>query len=554
MNIRGKFSIGMALAGWGGLCLPGQAEADPSVPPGADARYLLQDNDEHIRAEIGKLRLRQLQREEEVEHSVAAAPSTASELCLPFNVLRLSGATLLQPGDLSALNVPNSSCLDRAELQRIVHALNALYLKRGYIAARVLPETTAQGALVLNVIEGQMAGFSGSSAGAGTLFPGMLGHPLNIRDLEQGLDQANRLLSQQLRAEVLPGARLGDSMVHLSNRASSPWHGGLSLGNRGYDSTGRRIVGVNLGRDNPSGYYDFLSVSLDHSLAHERYSRRGSLFYSLPYGYWTFSSFVSQAEYLNRQKLRYHTVSLSGFATQGGVRAERVLERNQTHIDSSYLQISHKRVQNYFLDSLQQISSPTLSVAELGLSRLSLLPGAVLSLEAALEKGMPWFGATRDAGLADERLPRAQYLKAKVSASARQALTRATTLDSRVSWQGSRHRLPAIEQLELADNSMVRGFRHYSLTGDTGWIWHNTLVQGFAVGGVALSARFGLDVGRVLLRDAQQNYQSLAGAGVGLALTRSELTLDLEYNRPLYSPQQSVNEPHQLLARLFWQF
>lgn len=42
----------------------------------------------------------------------------------------------------------------------------------------------------------------------GGAFPHMLGQPLNLRDLEQGLDQLNRLRSLDLTADIAPAASL----------------------------------------------------------------------------------------------------------------------------------------------------------------------------------------------------------------------------------------------------------------------------------------------------------------------------------------------------------
>jgi len=553
MDTCQKITLGLALAGCSSLCLSEPLRSESASHGAEDARYLLQDNDEQLRAQMEALRLRQLEREQNISPPPSAPPVEPTVDCLPLRALRLTGVTLLSRRELATIRLPHTACLSVAQLQEILQQLNRLYLERGFIAARVLPEPVRNGVMTLRVIEGTVEGFEHAPSGVTGLFPGMLGHPLNLRDLEQGLDQANRLPSAGMRAEVAPGHEPGASIIRLTEERGPPWRSSLSLDNRGYDATGRRTAAVDLSRDNPSGHFDFLSLGLSHSLNHGRFSRSASLFYSLPYGYWTLTTFAAQSAYLNTQKLRYHTVALSGDARQAGARLERVLTRSQTRIDSSYLQLSHKRVQNFFLGSLQQINSPTLTLLEFGLDRLSLRPAGVWSLEAALQQGMPWLGANRDSRLPYADMPRAQFSKLKLSASLHQGWRAAgsVTLDSRLIWQGSRQRLPAIEQIELTDPGLVRGFRHNSLSGETGWAWHNTLSHTLALGAFSATPRLALDLGRLSPR---AGGQTLAGGGAGLSLSQSGVMLDLEYSRPLYQPNHFVGEAHQLLARLNWQF
>jgi hemolysin activation/secretion protein len=537
--------------------LPMLAQAGNELEPGMDTRYFMQDNSDRIREQFERMRARQLQRENDVRPSVPKAPALAPDTCLPVHALRISGVTLFSPRALLALARPDGRCLDGGQLTRIVQALTGFYVRHGYIAARVVPEMSPDGVLTLQVVEGRVDRVEGGGRGAGGLLPGVIGRPLNLRDLEQGLDQANRLQSVRMRAEILPGAEPGTSTIRLVEQKTSPWLGTLSFDNRGYDATGRDVAGANVTLDNPSGHFDVLNLLLEQSLDKARYSRRGALFYSLPAGYWTFSAFGGQSAYLNTQRLFYNTVELTGQSTQYGLRIDRVTGRSQDAIGGAHVQLAHKRVRNYFLDSLQTLSSPTLTVLEVGAEYTLLQRSGWLSVGMALEKGMPWLGADRDWQTAGSGLPRAQFLKASVSATMRRQIAVAAgplfQLDSRFYGQGSRERLPAIEQLELADGNVVRGFRYNSLASAVGWAMHNTLSHSRPLGRARLTPRVGLDVGRVLLRDTPTGYQTLLGGSVGLAVTAGRMTLDFEYNRPLYQPDNFAPEPHQWLARLSWQ-
>lgn len=167
---------------------------------------------------------------------------------------------------------------------------------------------------------------------------------------------------------------------------------------------------------------------------------------------------------------------------------------------------------------------------------------------------MPWLGAQRDWRTASHAgLPQAQFSKLRLSTGLH-LRHRGGTLASRLSWQASRQRLPAIEQLELADNNQVRGFRRNSLAGEVGWAWHNTFSWRCALAGMTATPRLALDVGQVLQRESSRSQQHLAGGGIGLMLSQADLSLDLEYSRALRQPASFASEPRQLLAKLSWQF
>jgi hemolysin activation/secretion protein len=526
------------------------SQAELAMTPGSDGRFFLQDNKEHLRDEFDALRQRLLRREGEIYQAPERREETTT-MCLPVHALQVSGVTLLEAGKLVPLRELPAACLDSKRLRRLLQHMTRLYVQRGFIAARVLPEITPDGVLVLRVQEGHVERVEGDARAVAWLFPNMVGNSLNIRDLEQGLDQANRLQSSSMRAEVLPGSQSGGSTIRLLTEPAEAWHGRVSLDNWGYDATGRRVLGLSLARDNLSGRYDYLSAALEHSVDEARFSRRHSLFYSLPNGYWSYSLFAGQSEYLNPVPLQYQTVDLRGRSAQAGVRVDRVLARSQLSIWSLHGQLAHKRVENYFLGSLQTLSSPTLAVVTLGTDLMMLLPVGSLTLEGALERGRPWLGAS----CAPAGLPQSCFSKWQFGATLRHALPgRGWQLESRLTSQTSPQRLPAVEQLELSDSSVVRGFRHNSLASESGWGLRNTVLP--APGGAAWrwQPRLAWDVGGVWSARAEGGYQGLSGWGLGLTVSRGPLSLDAEYNRPLWQPDDFVGESRQLLLRLAWQF
>ncbi|TDR81617.1 ShlB/FhaC/HecB family hemolysin secretion/activation protein [Paludibacterium purpuratum] len=538
-------AIGLAL--W---LLPAWAA---SLPGDLDARRLMQDSERRLQQQLDARR----QMPGGAGEAPLAPAAQADTRCLPIRSLRISGVVLLDSADRAALPPLPTDCLSAQSIDELVRALTARYVAHGYIAVRVhVQPVDAQGTVELRVEEGRVEAIRhpDGSAVPGNLFPGVTGRPLNLRDIEQGLDQANRLASSQATVAIAPGESTGGSVLVLSDSEQPVPHALLSFDNTGSDSTGRLLATGNLALDNPSGHFDFLSLnaqaSLDDTATH--HSSNGAFLYQLPLGYRTLTFNHAQSDYLNTLVIAGQVIPLSGETLQSSARLDQVISRDQQQIGSLYGSLTHKQVRNRFMGEVQQLSSPTLTLATLGYNRLQLLPQGNVTLDLSLTRGLRWFGADSAAERQNDALPDPQFSRLNLSLGSVQQFG-PWQWQSALQGQASREPLPAIEQLELADNGAVRGYRHNSLAGETGWVWRNTWSWRTRVQDIAWLPHLGVDVGREFPRDGVTPWQTVMGMSVGLAVAWHALSLDIEYSRPLKAPAGFAPEPKQVLARLIWQ-
>ncbi|WP_148051301.1 POTRA domain-containing protein, partial [Pseudomonas brassicacearum] len=87
-------------------------------------------------------------------------------------------------------------------------------------------------------------------------FPGKSGDLLNLRDIEQMVDQLNRLPSNHATMELTHGQNIGGSEVLVKNTPQKPWRVGLSRHNDSQKSTGEQQWGTSLDCDSPLGLAD----------------------------------------------------------------------------------------------------------------------------------------------------------------------------------------------------------------------------------------------------------------------------------------------------------
>lgn len=114
----------------------------------------------------------------------------------------------------------------------------------GYVTTEVVvPEQDiSKGTLVIKVIPGCIEDIRFTRPVAwGTwrnAFPTSTGDILNLRDLEQGLEQMKRVANQDVSMKIVPGSKAHTSVVELTRTESAPITVGISVDNAGYKETG----------------------------------------------------------------------------------------------------------------------------------------------------------------------------------------------------------------------------------------------------------------------------------------------------------------------------
>lgn len=508
---------------------------------------------------------RQLEQQQRLERWLRApsavrngAPSSAEPgdgHCWAVSGVRLAGNHLLSTQALAptvqALVAP---CMGVADINRLLKAITQRYVQAGYPASRpYLQHPPAQGdALDILIIEGFVESVEldvERPLSLHSAFPNMLGQPVYLPDLEQGLDQLNRLRAYELSADLLPGEMQGGTRVLLQSRqVDSRWHLDSRFDNRGSPLTGRNRLNLTLGVDSPLGLNDDLRLSLATTVIDTPGRSQGvSAYYSIPYGPWTFTLNASQLSY--NAPLPQSAQRSSGSSQYQGVSVERMLWRNQHGMLSASARLDRKQLVNRTGGALVQLQSPTLTIVEAGLNLLWLDNG-VWNTYVGVAQGTGWLGATQPARRADAPPRDFRKYRANLLHLRQGPANRPWRWQSELALQYSSQALPAVEQMLLSDDSAVRGFRQHTYSGASAAVWRNTLSQPLPLGWTApaqVRPYLGLDTG--WLRLAQRSpSQRLAGAAVGVELSLPHSRLRLDYQRALYTSDR--HRP--LLEPGFW--
>ncbi|MDN7448594.1 ShlB/FhaC/HecB family hemolysin secretion/activation protein [Burkholderia multivorans] len=442
-------------------------------------------------------------------------------------------------------------CIGKQGLDMLVKGLSQAILARGYVTTRVLlPEQDlSTGTLKFSLIPGVIrhVRFADDKLRGTwkTAFPTRDGDLLNLRDLEQGLEQMKRVSSQDVSMQIIPADVPGESDVVLDVKRGKPWSVVASVDNSGTRATGKLQGNLSLGIDNPLGLNDIFNVgvSQDLELGDKRLGSHGwNGFYSIPWGYWTATLSAYTSTYYQQIAGVNQTFIASGNSKTVDLKLNRVLSRSQNDVFGAQFRLSRRFAQSFIEDTEIPQQRRNNTFVEFGLTDRHYFGNAQFDGTLAYRQGIGAFGAHDDM-LAADGGPTYRYKMAVLDANlsvpftiAQQPFRYVTTFHG----QYTGNTLYYIDDLTIGSRYTVRGFDGETmLAASRGFYWRNELQAPIGQTGMAIYG--GLDYGRVwgpqpvVLVGTQ-----LAGAVIGMkgsvATRFGAYGYDLFAGTPLYKP------------------
>jgi hemolysin activation/secretion protein len=481
-------------------------------------------------------------------------PAPAGAACRTITEIVLEGASRLDAADQARLAAPFlGRCLGLDDINRLLAAITNRYVELGYVTTRVyIPQQDLGGGrLLLRILEGRAQSFSidpADSASAATAFPGLAGEVLNLRDIEQGLDQINRLASNAARIEIEPGDEAGRSRVVIRNPARRRWLVSAGVDNSGSVATGRTLATGLASVDHLLGLNDYLNASVRGSRkSRGEFTEGGGVYAAVPWGYWTFSASANVFRYASKVQGAVSTFDTDGRSDSQMLRADRVVYRDQAVKWSLGGGLTLKQTENRIAATRIDAGSADLAVMDLGSNLSIAAAGAILSFDASLASGIDALGATRDDPAQPPGAPQAEFTKLNFGASLMRpfkAWGESAYFQGRLAAQKSNHFLYGTEQFSIGNLYTVRGFETTSLSGRTGHYVRTDLGLQLPVAAGQLRPYVGFDFGHV------EGAGSLQGAALGLDVSLGGATLQFSYASPVSVPDGLAKEGGWLYVRL----
>ncbi len=488
-----------------------------------------------------------------------SAPTAKDAVCFSIQHIAFQDADSLPTQDRAAIQQRyQNRCLDLATIHNVVRETTNAYLNRGFITSQayVQEQDLSSGTLIISVSEGKIEAIRMDGETPMTIkmaFPGLEGRILNLRDIEQGMEQLNRLPSQQVAIDIQPGKQAGSSIVYLKRTTKSrPVTVSLSADNSGQKSTGREQLSTHFTLDNPLRLADrwWLTASRDSAFSHSYGSKALSGGVSLPYGYWTLGYQYAWNDFFQPIPIGSGAYRYEGQSNTHRLSLNRTLYRDgkqKLALDSA---LSRRRTENRMAGERLGISSPTVSSASIGLSYSATLAGGYFTLNPMLSHGLRSWGATDD-NKENRGLPRSEFRKFSVSSSYFYPLAPSLTFLTSLYGQTTPDNLYTSERISLGGEYSVRGFKEQTLTGNRGFYWRNEVNWQFAtlplLGDIALTTA--VDSGWIAGKTGKVDGGNMTGASVGLSASSRWVSQSVSLGVPLHFP----DDLHPDNAVVYWQ-
>lgn len=390
------------------------------------------------------------------------------------------------------------------------------------------------GKLKLDIVEGHIEEINveGVDRRIPPFIPLSKGKLLSLRDIEQTYDHYNRVSSNNIIIQIMPGNEKGASHISIHNKQKKKWKVNSGIDNSGSKNKGENIAFSNLTIGNLLGLNELFLVGDRRSLADndEKYAISKNFFVSVPFGYTALSYSYNFTRNFNR------------INSNGNVYSNRGKSK-------SYLTIGLGRdIYSNFLDDTKiHISSYKIAKVDFGINLQTRLKSSVLAYGLTLTSGVNNGFFTR---FGDIAVPDRKFSKLSANISWFKPLP-VVVYDKNIQFrsqflgQYTPHMLSSSERFTLGGLSSIRGFKQYSENSDNALQLRNEIIAFLPQYKSNLYKKFVGDVSTFVAFDIGHfsNYEdqgerrgTLAGISAGLRNSDGVFDFNIVLARPVSAP------------------
>lgn len=435
-------------------------------------------------------------------------------------------------------------CLNAGDINHIMTVAQNILIGQGYTTTRILaaPQDLNSGKLVLTVLAGYLKNVemdmsqanqthAGRIAAFQNEFPTRSDGILNLRDLEQGLENLKRIPTVEADIQIVPveGVPNQSTVLVKWQQRLVPYRLSVGMDDSGTKATGKYQGNVTFSADNPLGLSDLFYVNYGRSIGNvpDETDSSGSLkkggthnyalHYSVPFGKWTWA--------FNHSGYRYHQAvaglsaayDYNGKSYNTDLGFNRLIYRDvkrKTHVGAK---LWTRETQSYIDDAEITVQRRRTAGWLAELSHKEYIGNSTAQFKIAYKRGTGMSDALRAPEEAfGEGTSRMKIWTASADVNTPfQIGKQLFAYDTSVHAQWNKTPLTSQDKLAIGGHHTVRGFDgEMSLSAERGWYWRNDLSWQFKPGH---QLYLGADVGHVSGQSAKWLLgQTLAGTAIGI--------------------------------------
>lgn len=288
----------------------------------------------------------------------------------------------------------------------LLQNINKEIMNRGYVTTRVYvePQDLSSGTMYFTLLPGIISDIRFREETWGTWHNAMAmrkGSLLNIRDIEQTVDNFNSVPSQSADIKIEPGPNEGESDLVIDIKRGKPWSLSMTLDNSGTRETGKvQMSGaVQLAQPFSANDIFYASWNKDATQSGEtKGTRANSFYYAVPLGKERFAFSHSKNDYHQTVEYAVNPFVSSGEFTSDSLTWTHLLQRNQSSKTDFELGLVHKTRHSYIDGTEIEVQRQKTTSMQVGFNHRQYLGPSVLNASVKWQKGLPWYA---DAGSTD---------------------------------------------------------------------------------------------------------------------------------------------------------
>ena len=434
------------------------------------------------------------------------------------------------------------------DVNRLSTSLNTALIEHGYVTSRIgIPsQSLASGNLQFNLQLGRVESVLYKTYAQPlpwqNAFPIREGDILNIRNIEQGIEQMKRIGSQNVSVELEPGTKPLATNIVLETTKKPPIHGMISIDDSGLKDTGKLQWTAAIGVDRVFNANASLNLSINRDAAQDgerKGSRNHTISYSIPRGKDTFSISYSDMKY--HQTINSMATPFISSSHAKTVRGSwnHVFHRDRTTKRSWDIIISKRNAKNYINDVEIAVQRANTASLEVGISERRYIKKNTLYSRAAIKQGVGWFGSQPEYG---NGAPSTRYTQLLLDVDYQ--IPRiwghrpaSITTSFHGQWTLGDKRLFSRDMISLGNRYTVQGFDgENTLMAESGWYMRNEVAS--YIPKWKSSVYTNIDFGAVYGPSTEVlTGKFIAGTSLGIrGQFKSGLFYDVFVGAPLYKP------------------
>ncbi|HWV14977.1 MAG TPA: ShlB/FhaC/HecB family hemolysin secretion/activation protein [Cellvibrio sp.] len=442
-------------------------------------------------------------------------------------------------------------CLGGQGINLVMKRIQNAMVANGFVTTRILagPQDLKTGTLALTLVPGRVGQIQFQNSPytqKWNALPIREEKLLNLRDIEQALENIRRVPSLNADIQIMPGsaanAKPGESDIIIKTERTSSYRLNAAVDDSGSDATGKYQGSLTLSLDHWWSLNDLFYLTLNRDLGGGDPGNRGSqgynVYYSIPLSYWLFSLTTSSNDYHQEVAGAFESYNYSGESQNSDISVSRLIYRDAVRKTTLALHGWSRASKNFINDAEVGVQRRQMAGWQFDISHREFMGQKVLDFALNYRQGTGAFGSLK---APEENFDEGTARPIIISASTQVSVPWSVG-EHYFNYSGSiraqQNNTPLVPQdrFSIGGRYTVRGFDGEStLLAERGWLLRNDM--GWRIFQTGQQLYMGIDYGSVSGPSSESLVGThLSGAVLGLRGGYKSLSYDIFIGQPLEKP------------------